>query len=89
MLPSFFWFYVGFNCFFLFVCLFFLKKYERFSNRFKYCNYHVDSKSKWLDEKMEVGTLVVVGLGLCALPIASLEYVMARAKREAARKIEL
>lgn len=37
---------------------------------------------------MEIGTLVAVCLGLAAMPIASLEYVVSRARREAARKIE-
>ncbi len=37
---------------------------------------------------MDVGTLVVVGLGLAAVPIAFVEYVVGRAKREAARKLE-
>jgi hypothetical protein len=37
---------------------------------------------------MDVGTLVVVGLGLCAAPLAFLEYALSHAKREATRKME-
>lgn len=37
---------------------------------------------------MDVGTLVVVGLGLAAVPIAFAEYVVGRAKREATRKLK-
>jgi hypothetical protein len=39
-------------------------------------------------KNMDVGTLVAVGLGLAAVPIAFVEYVVSRARREATRKIE-
>ena len=37
---------------------------------------------------MDVGTLVIVGLGMCAAPLAFIEYALSRAKREAARIME-
>jgi ABC-type enterobactin transport system permease subunit len=37
---------------------------------------------------LDIATLVIVGLGLASVPFAFLEYVVSRAKREAARKIE-
>lgn len=39
-------------------------------------------------KNMDIGTLVAVGIGLCAVPIAFLEYVVSRARREASRKLE-
>jgi len=37
---------------------------------------------------LDLATVVIVGLGLCSVPFAFIEYVVSRARREACRRTE-